>query len=48
MAVLKIVTVPDAILRRKAHKITEFDKSFQTFVDYMIDTLRASRGVGRG
>ena len=46
MAVLKIVTVPDAILRRKAHKITEFDKSFQTFVDDMIDTLRDAPGVG--
>lgn len=46
MAVLPIVTVPDPVLRRKAHKITEFDKSFQKIVDDMIDTLRDAPGVG--
>ena len=46
MAVLSIVTVPDPVLRRKAHKVTEFDKSFQKVVDDMIDTLRDAPGVG--
>ena len=46
MAVLPIVTVPDPVLRRKAHKVTEFDKSFQKVVDDMIDTLRDAPGVG--
>ena len=46
MAILKIVAVPDAVLRRKAHKISEFDKEFQTLVDDMIETLRDAPGVG--
>lgn len=46
MPVLPIVTVPDPVLRRKAHKVTEFDKEFQTLVDNMIDTLRDAPGVG--
>ncbi len=46
MAVLPIVTVPDPVLRRKAHKVTEFDKPFQKIVDDMIETLRDAPGVG--
>lgn len=38
--------MPNPVLRRKAHKITEFDKDFQTLVDDMIETLRAAPGVG--
>ncbi|MHC1740709.1 MAG: peptide deformylase [Anaerolineaceae bacterium] len=46
MPLLTIVTVPDPVLRRKAHKITEFDKDFQTLVEDMIETLRDAPGVG--
>ncbi len=46
MSVLQIVYVPDPVLRRKAHKVTDFGKEFQTLVDNMIDTLRDAPGVG--
>ena len=46
MPLLNIVTVPDPVLRRKAHKVTEFGKDFQTLVDDMIETLRDAPGVG--
>lgn len=46
MAVLDIVTVPDEVLRRKAHKVTEFGKDFQKLVEDMIETLRDAPGVG--
>lgn len=46
MPLLNIVTVPDPVLRRKAHKVTEFGKDFQTMVDDMIETLRDAPGVG--
>ena len=46
MPLINIVTVPDPVLRRKAHKVTAFDKDFQTLVDDMIETLRDAPGVG--
>ncbi len=46
MATREIVTLPDPVLRRKARKVTVFDKEFQTLVDDMIETLRAAPGVG--
>lgn len=46
MAVMQIVYVPDPVLRRKAHKVIDFGKEFQTLVDNMIDTLRDAPGVG--
>lgn len=46
MAILDIVTVPDPILRRKAHKVTEFDKDFQMLVTNMVETMRDAPGVG--
>lgn len=46
MALLEIITVPDPILRRKAHKVTEFGKEFQTLVANMIETLHEAPGVG--
>ncbi len=46
MAIRKIVNVPDAVLRRKAHKVTEFDKELQTLVDDMVETLHDAPGVG--
>ncbi|MEA5077381.1 MAG: peptide deformylase [Anaerolineaceae bacterium] len=46
MSVMQIVYVPDPVLRRKAHKVTDFGKEFQTLVDNMIETLREAPGVG--
>lgn len=46
MAILDIVFTPDPVLRRKARKISKFDKEFQALIDNMIETLRAAPGVG--
>jgi peptide deformylase len=46
MALLEIVVTPEPILRRKAHKVTEFDKDFRTLVDNMVETMRDAPGVG--
>ncbi len=46
MAIRPIIYIPDLVLRKKAHKVTEFDKDFQTLVDDMIETLRDAPGVG--
>ena len=46
MAILDIAFLPDPVLRRKAKKITVFDKDLQAFIDNMIDTLRNAPGVG--
>ncbi len=46
MALLEITTLPDPILRRKAHKIAVVDKDLQPLIDNMIETMRAAPGVG--
>jgi peptide deformylase len=46
MALLEIITLPNPILRRKAHKVTDFGKEFKTLVDDMIETMRDAPGVG--
>jgi peptide deformylase len=46
MALRQIVFNPDPVLRRKARKVTEFSKDFQTLVDDMLETLREAPGVG--
>lgn len=46
MAILEIITVPDPILKRKAHKVTDFGKDFQKLVKDMVDTMREAPGVG--
>jgi peptide deformylase len=46
MSVRTIITLPDANLRRKSHKVTRFDKAFQVLVDDMIATMREAPGVG--
>ncbi len=46
MALREIVTVPNDVLRRKARKITEFDKELQKTIDDMIETMREAPGVG--
>jgi peptide deformylase len=42
----KIVYLPDAVLRKVAKPITEFDESLQTLIDDMFDTMYDARGVG--
>ncbi len=46
MALLEIALLPDPVLRRKARKVTVFDKDFQTLVENMIETMRQAPGVG--
>jgi peptide deformylase len=46
MSLRRIVSVPEPVLRRKAHKVTVFDKDFQTLVNDMVETLRDAPGVG--
>ncbi len=46
MAVMKIVSLPDPVLRRKAHKVLEFNKDLDILVKDMIDTMRNAPGVG--
>ncbi|HMD82761.1 MAG TPA: peptide deformylase [Anaerolineales bacterium] len=46
MALRNIVTLPEPVLKRKAHAVTKFDKNLQTLIDDMIETMRAAPGVG--
>jgi len=46
MAIREIVFNPDPVLRRKAHKITNFDKDLQVLIDDMVETMRVAPGVG--
>lgn len=46
MSIREIVFTPDPVLRRKAHKVTSFDKDLQVLIDDMIDTMREAPGVG--
>ena len=46
MALREIKFVPEEVLRRKAHKVTSFDSSFQKLVDDMVETMREAPGVG--
>ncbi len=46
MALRKIVTVPNDVLRKKARPVTKFDDDLRTLVDDMVDTMRDAPGVG--
>ena len=46
MSLRKIVTLPEPVLRRKAHSITKVDKTLQTLIDDMVETMRDAPGVG--
>ncbi len=46
MTLRKIVTLPEAVLRRKAHAVAKFDKNLQTLIDDMLETMREAPGVG--
>lgn len=46
MALLEIIQPDNDILRKRAHKVTSFDKKFQKLVDDMIETMLDAPGVG--
>jgi peptide deformylase len=46
MTLREIVTLPQAILRQKAHKVTDFGRDFQDLADDMVETLHQAPGVG--
>jgi peptide deformylase len=46
MTVKEITTLPQPILRHKAHKVTDFGPDFQSLVDDMVETMREAPGVG--
>ena len=46
MAILKIRTLPDPVLRQKARKVSKIDGSIQKLIDDMIDTMHTNAGVG--
>ncbi|MDO4162713.1 MAG: peptide deformylase [Pseudomonadota bacterium] len=46
MAVLKLYTYPDNILRQKCHKVTKVDDELRRFLDDMLETMYVDKGVG--
>ena len=46
MAVLPISVAPDPVLRQKAKRVRNVDKSINELVDNMIETMHAASGVG--
>jgi peptide deformylase len=46
MAVLEVVTPPHPVLRQKARPVTDFGPELQELIDNMVETMRASDGVG--
>ena len=46
MTLRTIVTLPDPVLKRKAHAVTRFDKDLLILLDDMVETMREAPGVG--
>jgi peptide deformylase len=46
MSLREIVTVPNPVLRRKAHPVTKFDDELNDLITDMIETMREAPGVG--
>ena len=46
MTLRRIVTLPDPVLKRKAHPVNKFDKTLHTLLDDMVETMRDAPGVG--
>ena len=46
MALREVIKLPNQVLRRKAHKVTNFGSDFQKLIDDMIETMRDEPGVG--
>jgi len=46
MAIQKIMTVPEPVLRKKARKVTEFNPEIHQLIENMVETMRQAPGVG--
>lgn len=46
MTIRDIIGLNNPILRKKAHRVVNFDKKFQTLVDDMVETMMDAPGVG--
>jgi peptide deformylase len=46
MALRKIITVPNEVLRKKTQKVKVFDDNLRTLIDDMVETMRDAPGVG--
>ena len=46
MAIMKILTYPDPVLRRKTDRVTQFDESLQELAADLVETMYAAPGVG--
>jgi len=46
MTLRTIVTLPDPVLRKKAHAVKKFDKDLNSLIDDMVETMREAPGVG--
>lgn len=46
MSLRDIIQPDNPTLRKKAHRVTTFDKKFQTLVDDMVETMMEAPGVG--
>jgi peptide deformylase len=46
MTVLPIIQPDNPVLRKKAHRVQDFDSRFQKLVDDMIETMTEAPGVG--
>lgn len=46
MAILKIRTYPDEILKKKAEPVKQIDSAVQKLIDDMIETMHSSSGIG--
>jgi len=46
MTIKSIVTLPQPILRKNAHKVKDFDKDLKVLIEDMIETMRNEPGVG--
>ena len=46
MVLREVIKLPNPVLRRRAHKVTDFGSNLQTLIEDMIATMRNEPGVG--
>ena len=46
MAIRRLRTLPDSVLRQKAKRVSTIDSSIQRLIDDMVETMQWERGVG--
>jgi peptide deformylase len=44
--ILPVVTIPDPVLRKKAHKVSRINEETREFLQNMVETMRDEPGVG--